>query len=106
MPILVAGAGTYLFSPEGLINAQDVVTAPVLDQDGEAAVNSEQQTIENVTAETVTEVKAFLKWVKKGNRGRNFEFKSIDPVVGEALNRCALDDDLDTARALAKAYLA
>jgi len=104
MPILVAGAGTYLFSPEGIINAQDVVTAPVLDQDGES--KPEQQSIEEVTAETVTEVKAFLKWVKKGNRGRNFEFKSIDPVVGEALNRCALDDDLDTARALAKAYLA
>ena len=106
MPILVAGAGTYLFSPEGIINAQDVVTAPVLEQDGETAVNPEQQAIENITAEAQTEVKAFLKWVKKGNRGRNFEFKAIDTIVGEALNRCALDDDLDTARALAKAYLA
>jgi hypothetical protein len=106
MPILVAGAGTYLFSPEGIINAQDVVTAPVLEQDGETAVNPEQQAIENVTAEAQTEVKAFLKWIKKGNRGRNFEFKAIDSIVGEALNRCALDDDLDTARALAKAYLA
>ena len=106
MPILVAGAGTYLFSPEGIINAQDVVTAPVLEQDGQTPVGSEQQSIEEVTAEAQTEVKAFLKWVKKGNRGRNFEFKSIDPIVGEALNRCALDDDLDTARALAKAYLA
>ena len=106
MPILVAGAGTYLFSPEGIINAQDVVTAPVLEQDGETAVNPEQQAIENVTAEAQTEVKAFLKWIKKGNRGRNFEFKAIDSVVAEALNRCALDDDLETARALAKAYLA
>jgi hypothetical protein len=25
--------------------------------------------------------------------------------VGDALNRCAFDGDLDTARALAKAYL-
>lgn len=106
MPILVAGAGTYLFSPEGIINAQDVITAPVLDQDGESPANTEQQAIEEVTAEAQTEVKAFLKWVKKGNRGRNFEFKAIDPIVGEALNRCALDEDLETAKALAKAYLA
>ena len=38
-------------------------------------------------------------------RARLFEFKSLDPIVGEALNRCAFDGDLDTARALAKAYL-
>jgi hypothetical protein len=104
MPILVAGSGTYLFSPKGIINAQDVLTAPVLDQDGNS--KPELQEVEEITPEVQAEVKAFMKWVKKGNRGRAFEFKSIDPVVGEALNRCALDDDLDTARALAKAYLA
>ncbi len=49
--------------------------------------------------------KAFMKWANKGKRARLFEFKSLDPIVGEALNRCAFDGDLDTARALAKAYL-
>jgi hypothetical protein len=51
------------------------------------------------------EVKAFMKWANKGKRARLFEFKSLDPIVGDALNRCAFDGDLDTARALAKAYL-
>ena len=51
------------------------------------------------------EVKAFMKWVSKGKRARPFEFKSLDPIVSEALNRCAFDGDIETARALAKAYL-
>jgi hypothetical protein len=63
------------------------------------------QTDEEVDRETQTEVKAFMKWANKGKRARLFEFKSLDPIVGDALNRCAFDGDLDTARALAKAYL-
>jgi len=59
-----------------------------------------------VTVETVKEVQAFMKWAKKGDRGRDFEFKTIDPIVAEALNQCVFDGDLDTAKALAKAYLA
>jgi hypothetical protein len=52
------------------------------------------------------EVKAFLKWAKKGSAlRRDFEFKALDSIVGEALNRCAFDGDMDTARSLAKAYL-
>ena len=46
-----------------------------------------------------------MKWAAKGKRVRLFEFKSLDPIVGEALNRCAMDGDFETARALAKAYL-
>jgi hypothetical protein len=52
------------------------------------------------------EVKAFLKWSNKGKRARKFEFKALDAIVGEALNRCYFDDDKETMRSLAKAYLA
>jgi hypothetical protein len=59
-----------------------------------------------VDAETRAEAKAFMKWaVKGGAHRRDFTFKHLDPIVGEALNRCAFDGDLDTARALTKAYL-
>ncbi len=34
--------------------------------------------------------------VNKGKRARLFEFKSLDPIVGDALNRCAFDGDLET----------
>jgi hypothetical protein len=126
MPILVSGAGIYLFSPDGIINAATLSSAPTLDQDGQT--ETEQVTVgspkqdnakpesepseeeegkiqERIDEETATEVKAFIKWAGRGKRARLFEFKALDPIVGEALNRCAFDGDLDTARALAKAYL-
>jgi hypothetical protein len=124
MPILVAGAGMYLFSPDGIIDASSITSAPTLDQNGEvnqakpttpntanaspeteATPKQEIAVEEEVDKETADEVKAFMKWVSKGKRARLFEFKSLDPIVGDALNRCAFDGDLDTARALAKAYL-
>lgn len=122
MPLLVAGSDIFLFSPEGIINAKEVTSAPTLegpdatpttpttpnvsDENPEKPTPEEASEVEEeVDAETRTEVKAFMKWVSKGRRARPFEFKSLDPIVGEALNRCAFDGDIETARALAKAYL-
>jgi hypothetical protein len=123
MPLLVAGADIFLFSPDGIINAKEITSAPALEGPNATAIApttpdtanakpqeeedlaEEVQTEEEVDRETADEVKAFMKWANKGKRARLFEFKSLDPIVGEALNRCAFDGDLDTARALAKAYL-
>ncbi len=112
MPILISGAGMFLFSPDGLINAAQLTTAPALEGSEATAIQEpvavEEPEVEEtpVTVETVKEVQAFMKWAKKGDRGRDFEFKTIDPIVAEALNQCVFDGDLDTAKALAKAYLA
>lgn len=113
MPILVSGASVYLFSPDGLIDAATASTAPTLSgPDATPNVLETPNTLEEKPStevkpeeEEVTEVKAFMKWAAKGKRARLFEFKSLDPIVGDALNRCAFDGDLETARALAKAYL-
>jgi len=123
MPLLVAGADIFLFSPDGIINAKDVTSAPALEGPNATAIEpstpdtaaskpeeepepkEESEIEEEVDRQTVDEVKAFMKWANKGKRARLFEFKSLDPIVGEALNRCAFDGDLETARALAKAYL-
>ena len=111
MPILATGNSLLLFSPEGIINATEVVSAPTLDQNGEALQEDERtepETIEveeEVSEETQSEMKAFMKWASKGRRNRQFEFKTVDSVVAEALNRCAYEGDLETARALTKAYL-
>jgi hypothetical protein len=124
MPILISGAGMYLFSPDGIINATSIAGSPQLDQDGNPLENTpatteigdkpeeegepsealEEET--EINAEVGNEVKAFMKWANKGKRARLFEFKHLDPIVADALNKCAFDGDLDTARALAKAYLA
>ena len=117
MPILMAGASTFLFSPDGIIDASTASTAPAL-----AGPNAEPLTPvtevgekpqeepgileeEEIDNETKAEVKAFMKWANKGKRARLFEFKALDPIVGDALNRCAYEGDLESARALAKAYL-
>lgn len=117
MPILMAGSSTFLFSPDGIIDASTASTAPALS--GPDATPTEPVTEigekpkeepgvleeEEIDNETKTEVKAFMKWANKGKRARLFEFKSLDPIVADALNRCAYEGDLDSARALAKAYL-
>ena len=60
----------------------------------------------DMAKEASAEVKAFLKWAKKGGANRrDFTFKALDPIVADALNRCAFDNDMDTAYSLAKAYL-
>jgi hypothetical protein len=113
MPILVSGAAVYLFSPDGLIDAATASVAPTLEgPDATPTTPTTPNTLEEKPStevkpedEEATEVKAFMKWAAKGKRARLFEFKSLDPIVGDALNRCAFDGDLDTARALAKAYL-
>lgn len=122
MPMLVTGSDIYLFSPDGIINASQITSAPTLegpdatptapvtpantDATPEEPTPKEASEVEEeVDEETRLEVKAFMKWASKGKRVRLFEFKSLDPIVGEALNRCAMDGDFETARALAKAYL-
>jgi len=108
MPILVGGSGMYLFTPEGLVNASQPEPKPEEEKPIKAKAEEEiktAQTEEDLSTETVSEVKAFMKWANKGKRARLFEFKTLDPIVGEALNRCAFDGDLETAKALAKAYL-
>jgi len=120
MPMLVTGADIFLFSPDGIINAKEVVSAPTLegsdatpttpttpDTSDETPEQEEVPTDDDeISEETRTEVKAFMKWASKGKRARLFEFKALDPIVADALNKCAVEGDFDTARALAKAYLA
>jgi len=93
-----------------MINASTAGSAAQLDQEGteidENEVGTEEEVPQETAEEVAAEVKAFMKWAAKGTRKREFEFKMIDPIVGEALNRCAVEGDLDTARSLAKAYLA
>jgi hypothetical protein len=59
----------------------------------------------DMAKEAASEIEAFIHWTRKPNRARKFEFKSVDPIVGDALNRCYFDGDKETMKSLAKAYL-
>jgi len=104
LPMLIVGSAGYVLTPEGI--QPFVEPAPAIAPQSEnATAETPVNAIEPTNEETVNEVKAFMKWVNKGKRARLFEFKSLDPIVGEALNKCAFDGDIESARALAKAYL-
>ena len=113
--MMVTGSSVLLFSPDGIIDAVTSANAPALSGPDATPVDPttpnplaqkpEEIAVTDSSEEEATEVKAFMKWAAKGKRARLFEFKSLDPIVGDALNRCAFDGDLETARALAKAYL-
>ena len=108
MPLLVSGNTVYLFSPDGMIDPSQQQSAPQLEGEGTPIVDevpNPNEPAQPVKEEVAAEVKAFMKWANKGRRSRDFEFKTLDSVVADALNRCALEGDLDTARSLAKAYL-
>lgn len=107
MPLLVAGQTVLLFSPDGIIDALAGGSAPQLKTDGETEIPGTEVVPDPVPSnvEVAAEVKAFMKWANKGRRGRDFEFKTLDSVVADALNRCALEGDLETARQLARAYV-
>jgi hypothetical protein len=128
MPMLVTGATTYLFSPDGVLDIKGLVgkedpNAVPSESFGEtpnatdvsANGTPEEETPNQDTGAQLrrdemgdgiqSEVKAFMKWSKKGKHERQFEFKMIDPVVADALNRCAYEGDIETIKSLTKAYL-
>lgn len=119
MPIFVAGNSVFLMSPNGLtlvdsgmgMMGEDPNISPEepttnipekpADQDGESDPADEEE-IPN--KEVKKELQTFLKWANKGVRNRPFNFENVEPVVGEALNRCLEDGDIQMARTLVFAY--
>ena len=127
MPMLVTGSAVYLFSPDGVLDITSLTGGEEIgentqeyDQDGNLIDVSQNGKPQEETPNQNTgaqlrrdemgngiqsEVKAFMKWAKKGKHERQFDFKMIDPVVADALNRCAYEGDIETIKSLTKAYL-
>ena len=51
------------------------------------------------------EIRTFIRWVRKGNTARSFEFKSVENTYAEVLNKFVEAKDLDGARWYAERYL-
>lgn len=121
MPIFVAGNLVYLMSPDGItladqgmggaLDGMDVATPEIGSETPTTEIGSkpeedepEEDETERVTEDAKKELQVFLKWANKGYRHRAFNFEDTDPIVAEALNRCARDGDLEMARTLISAY--
>ena len=71
----------------------------------EAEALESKETVEEETSAVEKELKTFLKWVRKGNHKRNFNFEHIEDDYADVLNKYVSVGDLDAARWYAERYL-
>lgn len=111
MPLLISGASVYVFTPDGLVMA-----GTSLDENGMVEEElTEEVPVEEVPATEAPktdleanaqeEVKKFIRWVRKGNPTRPFEFEILEPTYADVLNKFVETKDLDSARWYAELYL-
>ena len=131
MPFLVAGNSVFLFGPDGMIPAGTTLdesgavveqtqtqvngsqTEPTSPQKPVPAKNSPaQSSTENATKPSSDssksaqeEIKTFIRWVRKGNTSRSFNFEKVEATYAETLNKFVEAKDLDGARWYAERYL-
>ena len=110
-PLLLTTKGLYMFTEDGIVAIDEPAIAP----DSQANVPIANADVEVVQPEsdkpeaqspldTTGEVKAFLKWAKKGNTERDFEFFAVDSFHAKALNSAA-KSDYDLAKSIADGLL-
>ena len=126
MPMLYSGSGLFFLSPDGIIDAATASYASALSGEDATPVEDQvevgnvpapeagvaeteavatEETVEEETSAVEKELKTFLKWVRKGNHKRNFNFEHIEDDYAEILNKYVSVGDLDAARWYAERYL-
>jgi hypothetical protein len=95
MPFLVAGQSVFLFSPDGMITAGTPVDA----------TGTQTETPPVVEEPKKTEVKKFIRWVRRGNFDKSFKFEHLESTYAEVLNKFVEAGDPDGARWYAERYL-
>lgn len=124
MPMIQSGAGLFFLSPEGIIDAATAAGASALEGpdatavDSELPIGEEPQTEEGQLVQEVAEdekeeesdtateeVKKFLKWLRKGNRKRAFNFEVVEADYAEVINKYLAIGDEESARWHAERYI-
>ena len=124
MPMLYSTSGLYFLSPDGIIDAYAASNASALAGDDAHAIDDpigvgdepttetgkpeEEVVTESPTEESdkaTEEVKKFLRWLRKGNMKRKFNFEVIEKDYAEVLNKYVGIGDLDSARWYAERYI-
>jgi len=128
MPMLHSGAGLFFLSPDGIIDAATAAGASALEgpdatptdtpltigeepttETGAPVKKPTEESVEKPQEEEVDkaakEIKAFLKWIRKGNRKRAFNFAEIEPEYAEVINKYLSIGDEESARWYAERYL-
>lgn len=124
MPMLHSSSGLYFLSPDGIIDAYSASSASALEgsdaepvqesitvgnqpttETGKPVKDVDESADEKTTDKSVKEVKAFLRWIRKGNFKRKFNFESIEEDYAEVLNKYVGIGDLESARWYAERYI-
>lgn len=124
MPMLYSSSGLYFLSPDGIIDAYAASNASALAGDDAHAIDDQIGVGDEPTTETgkpeeevvtespteesdkaTEEVKKFLRWLRKGNMKRKFNFEVIEKDYAEVLNKYVGIGDLDSARWYAERYI-
>ena len=131
MPLLVAGNSVYMFSPDGIVaagttmdesgnvveqtqtqtnnnDAQPSTTQkPVPAKDNSAKPAKEDATKPSNASQKSAqeEIRSFIRWIRKGNTSRSFNFEIVEETYAEVLNKFVEEKDLDSARWYAERYL-
>lgn len=122
MPMLYSSSGLFFMGSDGLIDAfsASMANAPQAPEGEQGQPTTEvgsspasetgsSQPTEIQAEEEVSaaqkELKAFLKWIRKGKFNRKFNFEFLEPDLGEVLNKYVALGDLDAARWHAENYL-
>jgi hypothetical protein len=114
IPLFVAGQSVYLVSPDGMVAAgtssmdengnQTEPTTPVDNVPAEKPV-AEKPVEKPVDKSAQDEIRTFIRWVRKGNTSRSFNFEIVEDTYAEVLNKFVEAKDLDGARWYAERYL-
>jgi len=124
MPMLHSGAGLFFLSPEGIIDATTAANASALEgpdatpvdeyptvgdkpetETGKPTPEVTEEESEDEVDKSAREIKQFLRWVRKGNFKRKFNFEVVEEDYAEVLNKYVAIGDLDSARWYAERYL-
>lgn len=98
MPMFVAGQSVFLLSPDGMVTA-----GTSMDENGQ--VEELTEPAEPKPTDAKDEIKSFIRWVRKGNANRAFNFEKVEATYAEVLNKFVEAKDLDGARWYAEHYL-
>ncbi len=124
MPMLYSGSGLFFLSPDGIIDAFSASGASALSGDDATPVDDQlnigeipetetgrpepnivEEMSEDNTDKAVKEVKAFLKWLRKSNRKRPFNFEVVESDYAEVINKYVAINDEESAKWYAERYI-
>jgi hypothetical protein len=124
MPMLHSGAGLFFLSPDGIIDAATAASASALEgpdatpiesvpplaeepetETGKPEPEEVEEESEDESEKSAKEIRQFLRWLRKGNFKRSFNFENVEEDYAIVLNKYVAIGDVESAQWYAEKYL-